>query len=186
VSFKGVKIMARASIDPKAFFDAGRLGPQDLKLYGEVALIGLDDTEAHKAMYGDYGRRMPVMGGFNFPVFGYLDHLSIEVQWHGAPFHDDLEPYRTGEGMSPTVVPLGWQNSENGNADKNVTRDNWKWSLHGAKLIRSHVRMSFQIANDHWRPGIYRGDGDDYLPKRQAIMVNPEDWYTSFKLAYFF
>ncbi len=185
VSFKGIKLMARAVIDPKAFFGTGAMGEEDLKLYGEAALIGLDNTEAHKAMYGGYGQRMPVMVGFNIPVFGFLDHLSLEAQWYGAPFHDDLEPYRTGY-TKPTVNPVGWQNSENTNTDRNVTRDNWKWSLHGARVIQSRVRVSFQVANDHWRPGIYRGDGDANLPKRQAIMVAPEDWYTSFKLAYFF
>jgi hypothetical protein len=188
LSFKGVKLMARASFDPKVFMGGnGMFGSEDLKLYGEIALLGLDNTEAHKAMYGDYGRRMPVMGGFNIPAFGYLDHLSIEAQWYGAPFQDDMEPYLTGYNK-PTLMPVGWYGvpTKNNNAVQNVTRDNWKWSLHGAKVIQNHVRVSFQVANDHWRPGIYRGDGDTNLPKRQAIMVTPKDWYSSFKLAYFF
>ena len=102
--------------------------------------IGRGDQFSKEFLEMNPNHRMPVMVGFNIPVFGKLDHLSIEGQWYGAPFHDDLEPYRTGEGTSPTVVPVGWQNSENGNADKNVTRDNWKWSLHGAKTISGRVR----------------------------------------------
>jgi hypothetical protein len=187
ISFSGIKLMARATFDPKVFFAADRLGAEDLKIYGEVALLGLDNTVAHRDMYGDYVHRMPVMVGVNLPAFRVLDHLSLEVEWYGASFHDDMEPYLTGYN-SPSLFPVGWYGTptKNNNTDKNVTRDNWKWSLHGAKIIQKHVRVSFQVANDHWRPGIYRGDGDTKLAKRQSIMVTPEDWYTSFKLAYFF
>lgn len=191
IGFRGVKLMARASFDPKAFFDASSFGPQDLKVYAEVALLGLENSEAHKAMYGDYLHRMPVMVGVNLPVFRLLDHLSFEVEWYGAPFADDMENYLTGY-VKPSPLPVGWYVPAGGavtvnhNADKNVTRDNWKWSLHGARLVGERVRVSFQVANDHWRPGIYRGDGDTKLARRQAITVAPEDWYTSFKLAYFF
>jgi hypothetical protein len=187
ISFRGIKLMARASFDPKAFFDARALGPEDLKLYGEVALIGLDNSDAHKDMYGELRQRMPVMFGVNLPVFRALDHLSFEMEWYGAPFHDDMEPYLTGYNK-PTPFPVGWYGTptRNNNADQNVTRDNWKWSLHGARMIQDHVRLSFQVASDHWRPGIYRGDGDTKLAKRQSIMVTPEDWYFTTKLAYFF
>ena len=192
ISFRGIKLMARASFDPKVFFGPLPLGPEDLKIYGEIALIGLDDTKAHSDMYGELHQRMPVMFGVNapiFPIYGrrVLDHLSFEMEWYGAPFHDDMEPYLTGYNK-PSPFPVGWFGtpSKNNNDDKNVTRDNWKWSLHGAKMVQNQVRLSFQVANDHWRPGIYRGDGDTKLAKRQAIMVAPKDWYTSVKLAYFF
>jgi hypothetical protein len=191
ISFRGIKLMARASFDPKVFIGAGAgpltFGSEDLKIYGEVALIGLDNTDAHKDMYGELRQRMPVMFGVNLPVFRALDHLSFEMEWYGAPFHDDMEPYLTGYNK-PSLFPVGWYGTptKNNNTDQNVTRDNWKWSLHGARMIQNHVRLSFQVANDHWRPGIYRGDGDTKLPKRQAIMITPEDWYFTTKLAYFF
>lgn len=187
VSFKGIKLMARASFDPKHFFPATALGEEDLKLYGEVALIGLDHSDAHKDMYGELHHRMPVMVGFNLPVFGAFDHLSLEVQWYAAPFHDDMEPYLTGTNP-PSPRPVGWGGTptSNNNADKNVTRDNWKWSLHGARTIHDRVRVSAQVANDHWRPGIYIGDGDTNLPKRQAVLVSPKDWYFTGKIAWFF
>jgi hypothetical protein len=58
--------------------------------------------------------------------------------------------------------------------------------LHGSKKIQEHVLISFQVANDHFRPGIFDGYADSSPPHRDAVMVAPKDWYSSLKLAYFF
>jgi hypothetical protein len=181
VGFAGQKVMANASFDPKAFTgDFGLLGPADLRLYGEVALIGLDTDSLHNALYGDlFKHRMPVMVGFNLPAFKLLDFLSIEVQWYGSKIRDDLTGYNTTSGGRPSPLPVA-------SADSNLTRDNIKWSLNGARMLGSHVRLSFQFANDHLRPGTYAGDGDNNPPGREAVLITPKDWYSSLKLAYFF
>jgi hypothetical protein len=183
-SYDGTKLMANFSFDPKRVFAGSDLfGEEDFKLYGEIALIGLKNGLAYKKVYGDYLYRMPVMMGFNLPAFHYLDHLAIEVEWYGAPYQDDLERYKnTHEPVSPMPVrpfPLDY-------AQENFKRDNWKWSLHGAKMIQSHVKISFQVANDHYRPGVYVGFGDSSPPLRQALLITPKDWHASSKIAFFF
>jgi hypothetical protein len=181
IGFDGTKVMATASFDPKAFTgDFGMLGASDLRLYGEVALIGLDNDSVHKAIYGDiFSNRMPVMVGFNLPAFKLLDYLSIEVQWYGSKLRDDLTGYNYTSGVRPSPLPVT-------DPDSNLTRDNWKWSVNGARMLGSHVRLSFQVANDHFRPGTYSGDGDNNPPGRQALLITPKDWYSSLKLAFFF
>ena len=185
ISFQGTKLMANASFDPKALTgDFGLLGAEDLKLYGEIALIGLDNDSIHKELYGDITERMPVMVGFNLPAFGHLEHLSLEVQWYGSRLRDDLTGYNQTSGSSPSPLPA--LDPEDRFTTPNVQRDNWKWSLHGARAVNSHIRLSFQVANDHLRPGIYSGDGDNNPPRRWAILTTPKDWYASTKLAFFF
>jgi len=188
IAFSGTKLMANVSFDPKALIGDGIFGREDLKVYGEIALIGLDNDSAHKALYGDLTDRMPVMVGFNlpvsFPAFRILDHLSLEVQWYGSTVRDDLTGYNHTSGVRPSPLPAA--DPDQTGQVPHVTRDDWKWSLHGARMLGNHVKWSVQAANDHFRPGIYAGDGDNNPPRRQAIMITPKDWYLSTKLAYFF
>ncbi len=176
LSFAGTKVMANACFDPKAFFDSDIMGAEDLRLYGEVAVIGLDMSAAYKAVYGGYKRRMPVMVGFNLPVFKFLDHLSMEVEWYGARFKDDLARYQstTANYMSP--LPVVNANGEN------LGRDDWKWSLHAQKTW-NQFRFSGQVANDHSRPGgTITAPGSEW----RAYSSRPTDFYWVLKTGFFF
>ena len=126
--------------------------------------------------------RMPMMIGFNIPAFKLLDRLAFETEWYGSPVKDDLAGFNHTAGNSQTPIPL---RDANGNFVNNK-RDNWKWSLYGSRVIQSHVKVSFQVANDHFRPGVYTGDGDNAPPASQSLMTTPKDWYTMLKAAYFF
>jgi hypothetical protein len=191
LGYDGTKVMANFSFDPKQLMDASIFGAEDLKLYGEVALLGLDNDEAHKAIYGDYSKRMPVMMGFNLPVFNYLEHLSVEFEWYGAEFEDNLDGYKvSGTEGEPKPYPTNWgtttDKSNSATSAPAFKRDNVKWSVHGSKLVQKHVMLTFQVANDHYRPGIFDGYADSNPPRRDALLVTPKDWYSSLKLAYFF
>lgn len=191
LGFGGTKVMANFTFDPKPLLDIGGFGASDLKLYGEVAILGLDNDEAHKAIYGDYTKRMPVMVGFNLPVFGYLEHLAVEVEWYGARFEDNLDGYNvSGTTGSPTPYPTNWGTTPDKNNAATTApaskRDDVKWSVHGSRRIDNHIMVTFQVANDHYRPGIFDGYADSNPPRRNAILTTPKDWYSSLKLAYFF
>jgi hypothetical protein len=176
LSFAGTKVMVNAAFDPKAFFSSDNMGPEDLRLYGEVAVIGLDMSKAYKAIYGDYMHRMPVMVGFNFPMFKLLDHLSLEVEWYGAKFKDDLARYQSTTGAYHSMLPV--ENS----SKLNLSRDDWKWSLHAQKTI-GQVRISAQAANDHSRSGgTLTAPGSEW----EAFYITPKDWYWMAKAGFFF
>ncbi len=182
ISFKGIKLMANAFFDPKPLFGGTELlGAEDLKIYGEIALLGLENDKAHKDLYGDCLHRMPVMVGFNFPAFRLLDNLSLEVEWYGAKFRDDLWRYQTGRSLYPSPLPVSNGDVRNIDVESNQKRDNWKWSLYAAKTIRNHFKISAQVANDHFRPGGVVGS-----PSPEAILSTPEDWYWMMKIACFF
>ena len=183
ISFKGIKLMANAAFDPKSLLSSPSVfGAEDLKVYGEVALLGLEDSKAYNEIYGDYLHRMPVMLGFNLPAFTLLDNLSLEVEWYGAKFRDDLWRYQTGRSFYPSPLPVStYDVVSTVNVEQNVNRDNWKWSLYGSRTIRKHFKLSFQAANDHFRPGGVVGN-----PSQEAILSTPKDWYWMTKIAYFF
>lgn len=180
ISFSGTKLMAQFSLDPKAIFGGdGIFGPEDLKLFGEVALFGLENTQPYKQLYGDYSKRMPVMVGFNIPAFGFLDRLTFEWEVYKAPFRDDLKGFEntTGNVVKPFPLP---------DPNPNITEDNTKWSLYASKVLQNHIKISAQLANDHFRPGVFKGYGDNNPPGSQALTITKKDWYWMTKVAFFF
>jgi hypothetical protein len=183
MGFSGTKLMLNAAFDPKAMMGGnGPFGAEDLKLYGEVGLFGINNSSAYKQAFGDMLHRMPMMFGFNVPMFTLLDRLALEVEWYGSPVKDDLAGFNHTAGSHPNPLPLKDANGR----FINHKRDNWKWSLYGSRVIQNHIKVSFQVANDHFRPGIYTGDGDNNAPGSQSLMTTPKDWYTMLKVAYFF
>ena len=177
LSFRGTKVMLNVSFDPKEAFSFGEsLSPDDLKIYSEVAIIGLDNSKAYKAIYGDYAHRMPIMVGFNFPTFQKLDHVSLEVEVYHAQFKDDLQRYQPSSAYFASPLPV--RNLGN----LNLKRDDVKWALHAAKTI-SRVRISAQVANDHSRPG---GKLLDIPAEWESLYTTPMDWYWMTKLSFFF
>lgn len=176
LSFAGTKLMANVCFDPKAFFESELFGPEDLKFYGEIALIGLDMRPAYKAVYGDYLHRMPIMGGFNFPGFKFVDHISLEVEWYGAKFKDDLARYQPSTGNLNSPLPVA------NRYGLNLSRDDWKWSLHTQKTL-GQIRFSAQVANDHSRSG---GTRTAQSQEWETYFITPKDWYWMTRVGFFF
>ena len=175
-SLSGTKLMARFSVDPKALFHFASLGGRafgqsDLKLYGETALLGVQD---YPDFYDDAFRRMPVMLGFNLPMFGVLDYLSVEGEYYASRNSSDTRGAAFGGGWVP------WQSDTD--LESYRDRDDWKWSVNAARTLFGGLQLSGQVANDHLRLG---GTHDIPWIGREALRT-PKDWYWTCKLAYFF
>lgn len=182
---KGVKLMAMFSLDPKYWLGPTTLlGAEDLKVYGEAAVIGVKDYGSY---YDDIAERIPVMMGFNLPAFKVLDLLSLEVEWYGSPYRNDLTNIGNPGGIvadwtiqqrpTPSPAPVAHADS---------TRDDWKWSLRAQKTVAQRVLLSAQVANDHFRPrpiatGLITAGGGN-----ATAFSTPEDWYFTFRVGYFF
>lgn len=163
----GTKLMTRFRVDPKAWMgSAGKLGKDDLVLYGEAAVIGVKNQGKS---YDDILRRLPVMVGFNFPVFGYLDNLSLEVEYYASKNSSD-----NLEAMYGSWVPVDDKESD-------LARDDWKWALCAGKLIAGNMKWTVQVANDHLRLGGFHDEQTGV-----EVTTTPNDWYWTTKLAYFF
>ncbi len=110
---QGTKLMAMFDFDFKPLFDIHTMGPNDFKLYGEAAVLGVKN---YGSVYHDIYQRIPVMMGFNVPTFGLLDYFSVEVEWYGARYRNDLSkigsinslaPYFPGISPPQPAVTLG-------------------------------------------------------------------------------
>jgi hypothetical protein len=100
---QGTKVMGMFSLDLQKLFGTELANPEDLKLYSEVGILGLTN---YGKTYGDIAKRMPAMVGFNFPTGGWLNHLSLEVEYYGALYRNDLAKI----GNNNTVAPWTIQN----------------------------------------------------------------------------
>jgi hypothetical protein len=73
-TFRGLKSEARLTLNPQAYFTSKYLGKEDLKLYGEIALLGLQN---YPGWYEKMWERVPIMFGFNFPSYQPLAFTAI-------------------------------------------------------------------------------------------------------------
>lgn len=96
---KGEKLTAFYSLDIKKLANIQGMGENDLILYGEVGLIGIRN---YKGIYEKRLDRMPIMVGFNLPAFGWLDNLSLEVEYYSSPYKNDI--YKLQTQFSPIPV----------------------------------------------------------------------------------
>lgn len=180
-TFQGIKVSANASFDPKAFFPMDMLGPEDLKLYGEIAVLGWKN---YSYLYEKRTERMPVMAGFNIPTFKLLDVLSLEVEYYNNPFVNNYRSviydaiptwYLPDEGIPVSEEDYEFNQSW-------TKRDNWKWSLYGKKEVTKGVRIYAQAASDHFRPYTFDlGPFPSYVPVTNR---NGKDWYYIVRLEF--
>jgi hypothetical protein len=175
--------MARGSVDLKALAGVkGPFGGKGLILYSEVALLGV---KSYPKYYDKILRRMPVMFGFNIPAFGFLDELSLEMEYYANRNVTDFQKEQYDISWVPRPkahieVPGG----AGAAVDTFVTDtrgDDWKWALYASKVFGKHLKLSAQAANDHLRTGGF------YLrPEQSETLSDTFDWYWMCKVAYYF
>ncbi len=154
-TFQGIAVMGRFAIDPKALFGSPAwLGKQDLKLYGEGAVLGFKDYPFY---YTSIKQRIPWMMGFNFPAFHILDVISLEVEHCSNPFPNDWQT-SVREGFP---IPGGQGFDARSYADPATHGDYvyspWKWSVYVRKELSRGLFVSGQVAHDHLRLADYNG-----------------------------
>jgi hypothetical protein len=165
---KGIKLMARLAIDPKPIFSSPIFGKNDLILYCEAAIIGLQN---YKYFYDTLSQRIPIMVGFNVPTFKLLDVLSCEVEYYGCHYKNDARNLQAVY----AVIPSGLQDTS-----FNVKGDDWKWSIYANKIIMEHFSVSLQFANDHMRLS------NGFIPVMLEALTSNKDWYWMGKVSYSF
>ena len=73
-TFSGTKIMARMTINPQSLYRISFLGKEDLKIYGEAALLGVKN---YAGWYENREERIPVMFGMNWPTHQLMSYCVI-------------------------------------------------------------------------------------------------------------
>jgi hypothetical protein len=210
---QGTKLVGTASLDLKSLFGGmPSLGADDLKLYGEAGVIG---TKDYGKAYGKISERIPVMAGFNFPTWGFLNHLSMEVEYYGARYRNDLALVGNNNVVADWTIqdksipsPRPPNNADYGidsagyfkkstdtagvlvrgtALDKeNLTKDNLKWSLFADKVVAGHIQFVAQVADDHYRPRPVATNLIKSAGGTAEAFTSPKDWYYMLRVGYFF
>ena len=171
-TFKSTKLMARITIDPKAFFgESSFFGPEDGKIYGEVDVLGLKNYPYY---YEDVSKRMPIMFGFNIPTFKLMDVVTLEFEHYGYPFKAFFS-----QQMNKTL-PL--PDNDYSTWDPSSTQygfDDWKWSLYLKKTIFPGFSITTQFARDHLAYMYTTG-----FPYWEEAVERPGQWWWTAKLCY--
>ncbi len=176
-TFQGVKLEARASVDPKAYFGDfnGLLGPEDLKLYGELAVLGVKD---YPGIYNDVYRRMPMMVGVNIPTFKVLDVLSFELQYYNSAFPMSTESVLQNKLPIPDL--FGGGDSTGDVYYNRDQRSHWKWAVSASKEVIHGISVFAQVADDEYRTNI-SGGSQTFVP---VVNANGGDWYYLIRLQF--
>ncbi len=194
-TFRSTKVMARISCNFQSLFSSDLLGKEDLKLYGEAALLGVknypmpigfdtlpDSLNNYYSYLKDRKQRMPVMIGFNIPAFKVLDVLSLELEWYGLKgpnsFRDRKEDY-----YPLSQSPYYWKkNNVNYSAKDYGSKDDLKWSLYGRRTLMNGLQVVGQVARDHVR---HNTDSPIQLDEEEAL-TKSGNWWWALKLSFFY
>lgn len=170
-TFQGFKVMGRAAINPQAWIQSKILGPEDLKLYGEVAVLGIKNYPTY---YEDITERMPMMVGFNLPTFKLLDVFSIEVEYYKNRYQNNIRDvfqlsypkWQLPPGQTTTTYPAFIDTSSI------ETEDDIHWSIYAKKSLFEGLDLFVQVASDHMRVLSFNAEPGDIDVTRK-----PSQWY---------
>ena len=185
-TYAGTKLMARLSFDPKRFLPFEIFGESDLKLYAEIAILGVESYPANDTLnspaagnkniwgYDTLLNKMPIMFGFNFPCFKVLDVCAFEFEYYRCPYPMNLaNAVRLGNQYAYPIPaeynkPLWYYNS-----------DNWKWSIYVRKtFMQERLGLILQFARDHLR---FQHILDEPKVFEEAL-VRPNHWWWTSKV----
>ncbi len=180
-SFKAIKLMGRASFDPKPLIgNPAILGSEDLRVFAEVSVLGLknygstfDTTNLYNNLYSKIRQRIPIMAGVNLPAFHILDLLSFQMEYYPFPYREHEFDLVRNTLPIPTLIPgvtLGTEKQP-------FTRDDWKWSAFMHKKIFNALSISGQVANDHYRTLSFENRIEYF-----TAMTEPKHWYYMVRL----
>jgi hypothetical protein len=176
-TFKGIKLMGRASLDVLKPLNVEMLEPGAGKIYAEVAVLGLENQPFY---YEKIGERMPMMFGFNIPTFKILDQLSVEVERYKSPFANSIKT-EFNNTLPIWDLPL----NAKGETDPGMFLDSnmavkgrdWYWSVYARKTFVPGLSLYGQIAHDHTRVMNYFAN-----PSYQPFIQEKKDWYWALRL----
>ncbi len=181
-SNKGVKVMGRLVLDPKELMSTEIFGPNDLKLYAEAAILGVKN---YQKIYNNIIERIPVMVGFGIPTFKLLDDCALEIEYYGSKYLPDYSKVVRAASPIPQNPHKGRVKAQPGEEQTppyDVDADNWKWSLYLAKVLGGHMKISGQVASDHYRIS----SEAPWFPTYEETFSTWKDWYWMAKLTFFF
>ena len=166
---RGIKLMARAALDLGFLLPAGLKGPEDLRVFSEIAVLG---WENQGFFYEKRSQRIPIMAGINLPTFTLLDLLSVQGEYYAARF-DNTQSYTT------VSSPIWDVESFTTYDPDQFKKDDWKWSVYAVRSIGKLAKVKLQVANDHLRLREFLLQQSD-----ETLTRRPSHWYYLMRLEF--
>jgi hypothetical protein len=164
----GIKPVGYIAFDIKKLFGGDIWGENDFILYGEAAVLGIQNQPV---IYDKLSERVPIMIGFNVPTFKLLDYLTIEGEWYFSKQPNSIRFVQNSTTPQPTLPPSGGYNPED------WTEDDTKWSVYAEKQIIDGFSLSGLVARDHARGWLYPTGKADW-----TFFTKKSHWYWMCKL----
>jgi hypothetical protein len=208
---RGIKVGGLASLDLKPLFGIESMGKDEMKIYSEAAVLGVQN---YGKTYNDIAKRIPVMFGISLPTWKLLDRLSIEVEHYRSPYRNDLTrvgynnvvaDWTRQEHRIPSPKPMlnadykitpdgRWVNvsgdtvnvAGTGLTRENNSADDLKWSVNLEKSLSGHIRFAAQVANDHYRPRPVSTNLITSNGGTSEAFSEKSNWYFMLRMGYFF
>jgi hypothetical protein len=178
----GVIVTAQAAVDLKKLLPAlPALGAEDLRLYTEVAVLGVKN---YPVFYENRQERMPVMVGFNFPTFGLFDLLALQYEYFASPHPNSYSESITSNGATPEFVAGNDDLLSRRNYRDQLSKGDHSWSVLVRKELTRGLTFSAQAARDHARMvshAFYAGPG--LAPNAMFYTTDKDNWYWMVQLS---
>lgn len=167
----GLIAMARASLDLKKILASESFGPNDLRLYAEMAILGVQNYPLY---YDKITERMPIMAGINLPCFRLLDLLSVQVEYYKSPHLNSYVDLVGNNSAVPTHVSATDLVRSDEEYNDITKHDDLSWSVLAKKAIGGGAFISAQVARDHIRTVSIE---TWTAPEPTQVLGRPGDWY---------
>ncbi|MEO6095277.1 MAG: hypothetical protein ABIW76_06265 [Fibrobacteria bacterium] len=162
LTFKGVKVMGRASLDLGSLFGMD-MKSGSFKLFAEAAVLGIQNQPI---FYQKIQERIPMMVGANIPTFGLLDLLSLQMEYFKNPWEDNNR-MQFDKALPQAVFP-----NDNPALYQAHHEDDVKWSIDLQKSLFTGLDLYLQVANDH-----FRFQDEFAQPSYIPVTNDKQDWY---------
>jgi hypothetical protein len=175
---QGLIVTARISLDIKKLFKYEAFGPNDMRLFAEAAILGVQNYPIY---YEKVTERMPIMAGLNLPGFNFIDLVSLQIEYFNSPFLNSYSELVNTNSAIPTQVGSGDRDRSESDYSDITKHDNISWSLLAKKAIAGGVFVSAQVARDHIRT-VSRETWT--APEPTEILGKSKDWYWMLQFSY--
>ena len=169
-TFKGIKPVAMLSLDFKSLFGGDNFHGDELLLYSEAVLMGVQNYPIY---YENRMDRLAVMVGLNLPTFGWLESFNIEAERLTSKY---VNGYRIAREANLPLPDFNYTQLD-GYDPKDWSNDDIKWSLFLNRKLIDGVNVQAQIANDHLRGRRYTR-----VVTENPLLINKAHWYYMIKL----
>jgi hypothetical protein len=169
LTFKGVKVMARAALNIGNLLGMEEERTGSFKLFGEVGILGVQNQPYY---YEKIEQRIPLMVGMNLPTFGILNLFALQLEYFKNPY-----PENSYEQFNNTLPRPAYPSGNPAIYEANrlagmYSEDDLKWTLYVQKKLFPGLDLFVQAANDHFRVQDVTAQ-----PSFGTVTRERSDWY---------